>query len=844
MTKKEKNCGDIKKYSLWSVKDYNMTKKQIETLEEKYELEEKIELLETLSNGFHDRIFPDNIYKIFGDCDHYKKTHIEFFKLLSNFLHKSYDIYVDEKEIKYTVNKSKTGSYHFCIPKFYCTAKKLKEIFLNFRKENENEFIYTEIEDSKEKNKNVVDVSIYSNHWFRCPNQLKEGVEGTEHTIKRGDMKDFIFDFIEESSINIEDKKYLNYAETKNKKQIKKKHEKNKLKNELIEKKEEIIMDTLKEKIEYPILVQFIDNCFKKERYDDREEWIKIGHAIKNNFGDNGFELFKYFSKKSTKAGTDDELQKTYNSFNTGGTTKITISSFYYYAKKDNLEEYSKIIKKYSIFKTFVLSSVMISKYIKMLRPHDFIWQKSDSGNYTLYCYNGKFWEKGDLLMRIYIGNELYKFLSDILYDCFWTENESYKYKKSLDRLQTIIFKKEIVETTKEDFINNDIEFDNKWYLFGFKNVVYDLQKMEFRDYKQDDYICMNTGYDWKEPTKQEKEDLIKLIENIHPVKKERDLYLQIVSTGFEGRVLEKFVIFNGKGGNGKGLLTDILIKVFGMYGMVGNNAILFEKNKTGSNPEKNNMVKIRFLVFREPSKTEKIENSIMKEITGGGQFSARGHHESDTKKKLYCTTLLECNSKPLFAQEPEEAEARRIIDLFFGRLFTDKKEYVDEENNIFLADLKYKTEEFQEKHKRAFVSILLNSYREYKENNYIFDIPKSVEERTKNYLAMSSNILGWVNEEYEKTNLKEDVIKIKDMYDEFKLSEYYFNLPKELKRKYNKNYFNNEIAENLFLGKYYHKIIKINKKDYYSVITNYIKKKRNYKSFLFHTIFNYFISS
>jgi hypothetical protein len=52
-------------------------------------------------------------------------------------------------------------------------------------------------------------------------------------------------------------------------------------------------------------------------------------------------------------------------------------------------------------------------------------------------------------------------------------------------------------------------------------------------------------------------------------------------------------------------------------------------------------MHKKRFVVFREPSEHKKFENSIIKELTGGGTFSARGHHESNTKKELNLTMEL-----------------------------------------------------------------------------------------------------------------------------------------------------------------------------------------------------------
>ena len=58
----------------------------------------------------------------------------------------------------------------------------------------------------------------------------------------------------------------------------------------------------------------------------------------------------------------------------------------------------------------------------------------------------------------------------------------------------------------------------------------------------------------------QELNTVMELIDSIMPVKEERDLLLQIMCTALDGKCLEKFVIFNGGGGNGKGVIDDLLL--------------------------------------------------------------------------------------------------------------------------------------------------------------------------------------------------------------------------------------------------------------------------------------------
>jgi phage/plasmid-associated DNA primase len=365
-------------------------------------------------------------------------------------------------------------------------------------------------------------------------------------------------------------------------------------------------------------------------------------------------------------------------------------------------------------------------------------------------------------------------------------------------------FKKDLVETYREIGTDDNINLDSKWNLFGFNNVVYDLEEEIFREYKYDDYVSMTTGYDWIEPTNEEINELKKILRQIMPDEEEYNLYLQILSSTLNGKCLEKFIIFSGSGGNGKGVVNDLLLIALGNYGLIGNNSILFETNKTGSNPEKANIHKKRLVIFREPPESKKFENSVVKELTGGGTFSARGHHETETKKELNLTMIIECNKKPTFREEPTNAEVRRIIDLNFKSVYTDDNTLIDEKNNIYKANTYYKSFDFQQKYKYALIKILIEEHKKYKNNNFSVILPKSISERTQNYLDLSCCIVKWFKETYTHTKDKKDIIKMKDLYGEFTQSMYFGCLTKNEKSKYNKKYFSNYIETNVFFRKYY----------------------------------------
>lgn len=69
----------------------------------------------------------------------------------------------------------------------------------------------------------------------------------------------------------------------------------------------------------------------------------------------------------------------------------------------------------------------------------------------------------------------------------------------------------------------------------------------------------------------------------------------------------------------------------------------------------------------------------------------------------------------------------------------------------------------------------------------------------------MSCNILQWFKDNY--TGEKNEICRMRDLYDDFTASNYLINLTKNEKRKYNKSYFCEYISSNLLLGKYHKEV-------------------------------------
>jgi hypothetical protein len=147
-----------------------------------------------------------------------------------------------------------------------------------------------------------------------------------------------------------------------------------------------------------------------------------------------------------------------------------------------------------------------------------------------------------------------------------------------------------------------------------------------------------------------------------------------------------------------------------------------------------------------------------------------------------------------------------RIIDVEFKSIFTEDEKRVDETNNVFKGNKYYKTIDFKEKYKFAFFKILIKYWKVYlsQDMNIEKSLCKEIKDRTEAYLQNSNFIFAWFKEKYEFCEEDTEIVKISDIFEQFKFTEYYINLPKKEKRELNKENFIEKISRNVYLKRYY----------------------------------------
>jgi len=540
-----------------------------------------------------------------------------------------------------------------------------------------------------------------------------------------------------------------------------------------------------------------------KNYCDDYNEWIKIGFIIFNELGLDGLYLFDKWSKQSLKYNEDDVKNK-YSSFEYKS-DGLTIATLYKFLNDE----------KYNIITNFTTGDN--ADYFKKIYGNKFVYSKN-----TLYYFNGVYF-KQDNNNFSYLNN----FINDkYFYDIFnlfqqyevdelkkndmINKNDIYakidNIKKKILQLKNHKLRKNYISDIICKITNDDIKWNQKTNLFTFENKIFDINLGQFIEPSHEFYINISCG--WKYDDAYDNifvNELDKFIDTIHPNKEIKNLYLSVLSTGLSGQTLEKFIIANGLGGNGKGVLNELALDTFGNYGYVLPSNVIMQPLKLGSNPEIANCNFKRFIIVREPDDNYKIYCSTIKELTGGKDINARLNHSNDTNINLNMTLVMECNNKPKLS-EVGDGMKRRLIDIPFNSSFVDKCTYdkLDDEFkvNTFILNKFYKTIEFREKYKQALFILFTKYYYEYNKIGSLI-IPDVIEERTLNYMSNSDEIFSIVDEILEKTNNKNDFIKIKELFELAKNTDFYINMTKEHKRNFNYKNFCSKLENNIFL-KYY----------------------------------------
>lgn len=525
----------------------------------------------------------------------------------------------------------------------------------------------------------------------------------------------------------------------------------------------EVMLNALEPK-EYEIReTHYYTMALPSQYYDPYDKWLRVGLAL-HNTSDKLFLTWMLFSAKSSKFSYA-HIMRHYDTwcnfpYSPDGLTRRSIM---YWAKNDCPEDYARIRNEtidnfihqticnettndastdvdlatvlYTIFKDrFVCVSVKDNMWYEFEKNR---WVECDQGN-SLRALISK--DMHDIYTKKH--RDIMDMTSGLDPTSDQYTNARKKSRRIVDictKLKTTSFKNNIMREVREQFYDKDFidKIDTRPELLCFKNGVVDFNTKTFRRGQPDDNLSKTTKIDYipldSDKHRQQINEINDFMAQLFPEEELRSYMWEHLASTLIGTNREQtFNIYIGGGSNGKSKLIELMSACLGEYKAVLPITAVTQKRAMigGASPELAVLKGVRYAVMQEPTKGDRINEGILKEITGGDDMTARALFKNTITfvpqfKLVVCTNVLFdiksnddgtwrrirlCPYKSKFCEDPKKDDPEEPYQFLIDKNLDVKiKTWV----NVFMAMLVKKAFETDGKVKTcAAVTASSNKYR------------------------------------------------------------------------------------------------------------------------------------
>jgi P4 family phage/plasmid primase-like protien len=308
-------------------------------------------------------------------------------------------------------------------------------------------------------------------------------------------------------------------------------------------------------------------------------------------------------------------------------------------------------------------------------------------------------------------------------------------------------------------------KMDESRHLFAFADKVVDLDKNVVRDIEPNDYICRNAEYKAPKSNAKVRAELNKFLFSIWENQNMVDYVMKTVAQQLHGhKKTHKFYVWTGRGGNGKSLLTKLIMKAFGGYFHHFPNEVLTKKSdkKDSPNPTVARAKGARLIIPAEPEASDVLQVGCIKEYTGGDLITARvlfGKYSVVYMPQF--GLFLMCNTIPKLSAI-DGGIKRRTEVVPFPLQFKDAHEITEPHHR--LKDNTLEDKIGSDAWRDEFIIMLMEYYLTIGDS---IIQPEEVTGQTSEYMIGNNPVFSWFNEMYRRdasADVKESSIGCEEM--------------------------------------------------------------------------------
>jgi P4 family phage/plasmid primase-like protien len=521
-------------------------------------------------------------------------------------------------------------------------------------------------------------------------------------------------------------------------------------------------------------------DMLSQARSDNYVDWIRVGWCLRNidfRLMDKWIE----FSKKSSKF-REGECEKIWDYMRQDGGC-LGIGTLHMWAKEDNADGYREHIRNglFDLIRTAKSKTHYdVARVVYMMYRHQFVY----GGCRSWYEFKNHRWhhiEDAYTLKKKLPTEVATEFMNVANYfttrttrpdvgdderdGCAKTAKEL---MEMFFKLKNVPFQKQVIDACAMEFMVEDFEekLDSLTHLVGFENGVYDLDAMEFRDGRPEDFISLSTlvNYVPCDMESQIVKDIQTFMSQVIVDQEVRDYYYRLLASFLHGTIRhERFHIFTGSGSNGKSKSLELFEKSFGEYCCKLPITLLTQKRGASgaASPEMARAKSKRFACLQEPGESERLNIGLMKEITGGDKVYCRALYKEGFEYKPQFKLVLTCNHLPAVPSD-DGGTWRRIRVVAFKSKFLENPDPNNPNEFPIDTDLSQRFEEWKE----AFISLLIEHYK--KSVTEKLKEPEEVLKCTREYQRRNDIMADFLDTGVEKIEI--GFLPLSDVFYEFKL--------------------------------------------------------------------------